>query len=1062
MPFTLYKSSAGSGKTYTLVREYLKIALQAPEENFRHVLAITFTNKAAAEMKERIITALKELHLGENPALLGELQQQIPSADVQKNSAVLLRKLLHSYSDFAITTIDSFIYRIVRAFAVQLGIQPDFEVELNAELVLRKIVDRLIAKVGLDSDITKILIEFALSNIDQDRDWDIEEALYSVGREITGPNEKSVSQMEHLTTEDFMRLIGEIKKEISIYQNFMNGHAKEAYGLICDSGLTAADFSYKGEGTVSYLRKLITARKPDELKAGTRFQQGQWYTKNTPPQVIEKIEELRRTGFDALCADMLDYEFRNFRRFSAHYQLLKTIYAIAALREIKEQLEGYKKENRIILISDFNSKVEKLIERQAIPFIYSIAGDRYHHYLIDEFQDTSRAQWQNIYPLVEESLSVGNFNMAVGDSKQAIYRWRGGDWEIIEDKIRELERITPFEESSLQTNFRSLREIVEFNNLFFEHAAGLFAGGDHRQLRRIYEQTQLRQESTHPGGGYVRVEFEEPGETVDESRTIAIGKVRNTIGCLLDEGFSLKDIAILVRSNMEGSEVAEALFQEDQTAHDSAKKGIPIISPDSLLLCREPLINFFISVLTFLSRPSDLISRACMYYYYLLSGLKEEIPRGAIIEEIQRLLDPAAEHRDTTPIGEIVRRRKMLIRQPLYDIMEAVIRLLGLHRPEFSHLAGYLQAFLDTILDFSLKQSGDIELFLQWWEDHKDKVSLSLSEEKDAVRIVTIHKSKGLQFPVVLIPFADWKITLKSGANIWLRPNPPLFEEVQIPFLVNASQGLDDSLFSDGYREEKNRNIIDNLNLLYVAFTRARERLYIFTSGREKKVNAEKAEEITSISRVMRIVIGRMMEGRGLFEWGTPGGKIFRETKPPDAPGYRDIDTFISEPWWRRITIRRKARELWLTAEPAKGAKMQRGSLVHSALARLTTLEEVDRDVENVVQSLVREGLIGPHQKGELKSELVAILEMDEVRSWFDPQWDVKAESTIITARENIRPDRVLISGPRAMVIDYKTGMEDPHHARQLKAYEMALRKMGYSEVKSRILYIDQRKVVHL
>lgn len=1046
MPFTLYKSSAGSGKTYVLVKEYLKIALQYPEENFRHILAVTFTNKAAGEMKERIITALKELHRGGAGPLKEELALELPGISIEDRSRLVLKYLLHNYADFAVQTIDSFIHRIVRAFALQLGIHPEFDVELDTELILRKIIDRLIVQVGIDDHITRILVDFALSNIDQDRSWNIEGSLYEIASQITGPEEQYVAQVSRMTERDFDSLIKSLREEVRKYQKYMNGRGRAAIGLIRGAGLSNEDFAFRGEGTVKYLERLQNARRPDDLKCTGRFRSGSWYAKKCDPLVRGRIDELLSGGLGEIHDEIISYEDSNFPRFITAHLLLRTVYPLAVLGEIGRHLEKYKQEQRIILISDFNSKVAEIVERQTIPFIYSIAGDHYHNYLIDEFQDTSRGQWRNIYPLIEEALSSGYSSMAVGDSKQSIYRWRGGDWEILEHETSGIGETYELELRALNRNYRSSESIISFNNDFFEHVAGELAGKYRCELEKIYERESLVQEPSRSSPGYVRVEVLNDGERKKRGKEIALGRMIETIESLRSDGWRYGDIAILVRKNSEGSEIADKLFG----------LSIPIISPDSLLLCNEPIVNFFIHVLQYLADENE-ISRACMIHGYGLLGMEDEkrrrVEMGRIQEKILSQMGDAPEPQSGDGILTIIKWRRSLVKLPLYDLLEELIRILSLDSRRFSHMSGYIQGFLDVVLDFTTKSGGDLELFLQWWEEHKQSLALTTTPEKDAIHIMSIHKAKGLEFPVVLIPYANWDLRIKSGSPLWLNLEEPLEYDSRGPFLVPAVRDLEESLFSGAWLVEKSKTAIDNLNLLYVAFTRARERLYVTAFP---ATGGETVHEI--ISEAMLTMQGDRSHQGNVYEFGIPERRVSGEESPKVE--YQELDRLISNPWKKKIAVRRHSRKLWIETDRARSEKVKWGLLVHNALSRIGELDEGSPALEQALNDMIREGILPRSQLGALEHELNSVLSDERVREWFQPGWEIKAESTIIMAGENIRPDRVLLRGSQAVVIDYKTGKEEAAYGRQLRIYENALKKMGFVDVSSYILYIEDRRIV--
>ncbi|MCK4765613.1 MAG: UvrD-helicase domain-containing protein, partial [Candidatus Aminicenantes bacterium] len=635
MGFVLYRSSAGSGKTYTLVKEYLKIVLQKPER-FKNILAVTFTNKAAGEMKDRIVLALQNLSAGKDPeleaTLIKELGRRAPK-DVKKSSADILTWILHNYSDFAIMTIDSFIHRVIKAFALEIGLPLNFGITLNYEGMETYVIENLLGDVGRDEFITGIILEFVFARIKAEKSWNIEGEIKRFEKEIL--SEKNIDWVQGLAALDnveYYRLIEQLGDLSRGFVEALNEAGGRGLRLIEKAGLTINDFAYKKSGAAGFLIKCRDL-KTGGLKSFTmskRFLEGVWYSKSQDTGIRAAIEGLLQAGLTAIKEEISGlYDSEHGRALTALFAS-DNIYLTAVISRIKEQIDDYKEKNNLIPISEFNVRVYEIIKKAPIPFLYSILGEKYNHYLIDEFQDTSRLQFENLLPLFRNALGEGFFSMAVGDGKQSIYRWRGGDVEIMEQELQNRLPAGQLEIKRLHKNFRSSRNVVEFNNSFFAKT-GDFYKEDNLLLEHIYGDTA--QETVRKEGGFVSLRFIEAEAAPLSSPSTSpqvVGVFDSVIRIIEDcrkRGYEYNDIAILVRENREGREIAENLLQE----------SIPVVSPDSLVLMDVSLVRFLIDVLTYLSSPEDKIAEAAIIYFILLNSKAPR--RGEPIKKINKSFD---------------------------------------------------------------------------------------------------------------------------------------------------------------------------------------------------------------------------------------------------------------------------------------------------------------------------------------------------------------------------------------------------------------------------------------
>jgi ATP-dependent exoDNAse (exonuclease V) beta subunit len=1031
--FLLYRSSAGSGKTYTLVKEYIKIALKN-QNNFKDILGITFTNKAAGEMKERIISYLRNLSLGKDVKLETEIRQELPHVDsIRQSSRNFLATILHNYSDFAIMTIDSFIHGVVRAFALEMELPLNFNVEINNDRIETHIIERLLSQVGRDEYITKIILEYIFSKIYEDKSWSIEAQIKRIDREILG--EKNLTQLQKLkniSNAEFCTLIHQLRTLRNDYLSSLNHLGKEALDLISQSNLTLTDFPYKTQGAAGFFKKcaLLSSGDLKDFEINKRFLREEWISKSMPQEIKEKIIGLLNNGLKTIIHKILNlYNKKNSMALTA-VVLLDNIFLTALTNHMYQLVDEYKQKNNMIPISELNKIVYNIVKTSPVPFIYAIIGEKYNHYLIDEFQDTSRLQWDNLLPLIENSLSSGFFNIAVGDGKQSIYRWRGGDVEIMEKDLN-IKFSQQLSIQSLQRNYRSRSKIVEFNSLFFKMIADSYIS-ENELLENIYR--DIEQESDLKEGGFVSIcFFDEPGqETVP-----LIDYCIQIIEDCLKRDYTYGDIVFLVRQKIEGENLAKELL----------RNNIPVISPDALNLSKIPVIQFLMDILRYLTNPENKILESSIIFYLSLN-IKEPVdPNLAsdhILSNIQWDLLPE--------ISEFFTRKKYLRRLPVYELIEELIRVFRLNQVLSFRSSGFLQSFLDTIAEFTRDNNADLISFLDWWEFNKNEFNLLVPENKNAIRIMTIHKAKGLEFPTVIIPYADWNY-YQRDSQLWLIPDPPLPIEFpfSIPLPVINKKPIEDSYYKKELQTEKSKVLIDNINLLYVAFTRAMDNLYILSGFKKKRQeNYYFLKEYAIPQMKEDIHLG------SIYTWGKPA--IKKKMKMPHLQDihHYSVNELPSFRWFSKISIRRRSSEFWKFDATYRTKRRNWGMLVHQILSQIKSTD----DLYQVIEEELLAGNIESAEKNDLKKEVGYILEMKQVKEWFHPGVTTFTESRIITPEGILRPDRVIISGDQVTIIDFKTGNPQKVHNQQMKRYAAVIRTMGYSKIEAFLLYLEQRSII--
>jgi len=815
-PFKIYSASAGSGKTYTLTKEYLKIILTSGK-GYRKILAITFTNKAVNEMKHRILGGLFNFSRPEVPSasktMFEEIcaELQIEPNVLRQKSGSTLKEILHNYSFFDVSTIDKFTHRLIRTFARDLRLSQNFEVVLDVDILLDEAVSRLIEKAGSNEKLTKVLIDFSFEKIDDNKSWDVAYDLNQIGKLLFYENHAPhLKKLESKKLDDFLNLQKCIRDRIVLIENDMVSLAEKALTLIEDHALEFSDFS------ASYFPKFMLKIQNKDLKID--FNAGWKRNFDTSPLYNKSSGQKTKAVLDALHSEFIVLfnklkDNHNLRSFliNAH----SNIVPLTVLNEIQQEVKHILNERNQLSISDFNTIVSKEITGQPAPFIYERLGEKYRHYFIDEFQDTSVMQWANLIPLVGNALegqdSEGNLGslFLVGDGKQAIYRWRGGKAEQFLDIING--NNNPFVLSpqikNLPRNYRSFQEIVSFNNDFFSTSSRFL---QKEAYRNLFE-TNHKQEATGTTGGIVQINFIESEDRKSQDEAYC-QNVLHTIQEVQQKNFELNDITILVRDNKDGILLAEFLTVNE----------IDIISADSLLIASSQKVRFLIDLLRYSIDTNDLQSG-----YEMLSFLAEK--KEDEHEFIYKNLFAIETLFKTDFEFDLKRFRQLTV----YDGLEYAIRQFRLAEKSDA----YIIQLMDTVFEVAQKKGTGAPSFLSYWEEKKSRICITAPENINAVQIMSIHKAKGLEFNVVIFPFANSHIYKRMDKKLWIPVNSSDylgFEEL----LINEKKEVVqyDKLSNEIYSQEEYQMELDAFNVLYVALTRAVKALYIIS---EKNLTAK-------------------------------------------------------------------------------------------------------------------------------------------------------------------------------------------------------------------------------
>ena len=1057
MSFTVYKSSAGSGKTYTLVKEYLKIVLLEPVR-FRNILAITFTNKAANEMKDRIIgnlRSLSKLNSGKTEKkteiLLNSLTSEIgltPEIITQRASLVL-ELILHNYSDFAIGTIDSFVYKIIRTFAFDLHIPINFDVELETEELISQTIDILLNKVGSDENLTRTLVRFTEAKTENNQNWNIEYDLKSFSKQLFNENAQShIKKLEELSLEDFNSIYRKIITAVKKFENSIYDCAKTPYELIIQKAIPNKAFYYGDKGIAKYFEN-IYKRQFDKIAPNSyvnkTINENKWYSGKANESEKAAIDSVRPQILTAI-NNIFDILSEHYEGYKTYLILSKNIFPLALLNEIERVFHELKSQNNIVHISEFNRRISEIVFSEPVPFIYERLGEKYRHFLIDEFQDTSILQWQNLLPLIDNSLAEGNFNMIVGDGKQAIYRWRNGEVEQFA-KLPEIYRkenyrfsderernlIRNYKAEMLNNNFRSKAEIIKFNNKFFNVISGLLP----EKFKPIYANVEQNFLSENTGG-YVQFNFIEKSYEGLFAEDLNFIKIKEIIFELVDNNFTFDDIAILCRKNSDASRIASYLIEND----------INVISSESLLLSNSPEVSFLIAFLKFIIKPDDKISQTEIINFLLqnkkIKGDNLNKHLFYINKNHENTIRTKTEDYHTNLIDLLKKsgfktKLKELDALPVYDLCEKLIRDFF----DKKDVNPYLQFFLDSVLKFTTQTNTNLSEFLDWWEKTKKSLSLVVPEGINAVKIMTIHKAKGLEFPVVIFPFANEKLDI-SRNSIWvdyLDDNIPELKTAVFP----ATKDLEETKYAESYLEEKDKSFLDLMNLLYVVMTRPSERLYIISQLPPKSINNSSLPILFSY---FLKEIGEWSETELEYSFGE------KTTYSKTNEKYRDknfkLNSFISNEWRNKMLISRLAPDIWDVEDPEKNKEW--GNLVHNVLSQILTIEDVDQ----VLDSLLLDGILDNEEKIQLFEIINRLLSNPEIAKYFAKGLEIKNEAEILLPDgKTYRPDRLVFDDDILTIIDYKTGNSKESDINQIKKYRNILFDMGYEKIKKVLIYIN-------
>lgn len=1059
----VYKSSAGSGKTTTLSIEYIKLALSY-KDAFKHILALTFTNKAAQEMKDRILEYLEELiqFKDKAPFFLDEILTSVPkyqnivntkneSAAIQslKNDAKnLYRRLLHHYSEYAVTTIDSFTNRLIRSFSHDLGLSFNYQVELETSQLLKDTVEELVNRIGPQEDlITQVLTAYSKSKIDSEKSRRIHADLQSRAKSLLNDvEEEFLKPLRELQLEDIREVQKTLKKEIKLFENQLKKLGQD-FIQVCEQNGIEAQMFFQGKSSIvpyfnNFANEDFTKLVPNSYVLKI-IEEGNW----TPKTASQSTKNL----IDSVASELLDIyqktqEFleENQSDYILMSEMQKNIFPYMVLMELEKILNQIKTENQLVHISDFNKIISEKIANESAPYIYERIGNKYQHYLLDEFQDTSVIQWNNLLPLVENSLSENNYNLIVGDAKQSIYRWRGGDVEQFTQlpklpnpqndlltSQRENMLTHAYREIPLNTNYRSGKNIVDFNNSLFQFIVEKnWLPPSQQAVYQLHHQ-DITNANTKLSSVEIHLIELEKGIKADETKELYRKRTLEIIEQCIENGFDYKDIAILARKNKSLIELAEFLMEHQ----------IPVVSSESLHVNSSPKVQFIISLLRHIQKPQETVYQVEIIRYLLENNLIEGENMSVFSEHLNQL-NPSDELQKYWDLLSLSFIKTDILSLEAYEAMETICRIFKLDTKE-----PLLHFFLEASFVFTQEKHQDLNGFLTWWLLHEQDFKLEVPENWNAVKLMSIHKSKGLQFPVVINWFSQVEF-VKSGAiadSIWINPSLKNIPEItSFPFAISS---LENTVHHDIFLREKDLEHLDLINMFYVALTRPKVKLFLLVDDKPESKSESKSFRFDLLVKNFIQENNLKEKETGIFQWGEDFQKE-NQLEENSEEEMLMMESMENSDWRKEIKFaidREKNKEL--------NSSAVWGQKAHAVLAEINS----ENDIEMVLQKMIYRGILDQEERDILEETVLQVVQHPKISKYYLSGIPVYNEHELIREDQNIsRPDRMVILENEGIIIDYKTGQALEKDQKQVQNYMSLVTKFTQKPCKGFLVYLHE------
>ena len=1032
-PLTVYKASAGSGKTFALAVQYIKLVVQNPQ-SYRNILAVTFTNKATEEMKTRILSQLYGIwkQLPDSASYMNEVCRALDVTPMfaSQRAGQALTLLMHNYNQFRVMTIDTFFQSVLRNLAHELDLTPNLRIGLNDTQVEELAVDRLINELQSTDRVLQWILKYIIENISDDRSWNVIGHIKQFGRNIFRDFYKDISKSlnEHLSEEGFFeQYTSDLHNIRKSAKEHMISISDAFFDILQGEGLTVDDLSGKKRGIASFFYKLQNGQFDESIEnltvANCLGDPSKWFAKSHPQR--ELIHTLAEGELGNLLRYAVSERPRQWKLYQSATLTLRHLNQVRLLSSIENKVRELNNDANRFLLSDTQKLLSVLISDSDSPFIYEKIGTQLEHVMIDEFQDTSTVQWKNFKVLLHDTMSRdGSQNLIVGDVKQSIYRWRSGDWRLLNDIEQEFPQQMIHTEV-LNVNRRSERNIVTFNNAFFTEAAKLSytelsENPEASQLQRAYAEVVQQTPDDKPLSGYVSIEL----LTADDYQEQTLAKVADIVSTLNARHVPLSTIAILVRTNSHIPLIAN--YFSNRLPH------ITIVSDEAFRLDASRPVNIIIRALRLINNPGDELSRAF---------LERTLPADCLPLDVGRYSSLA-----------------------LYELGEQLFADFRLN--QFDEQSAYVCTFFDQLRQYCADNPATVTDFLRLWDSELCAKTIQ-SDVTDGVRIISIHKSKGLEFDHVVLPFCDWQLE-KTGNILWCHPDEPPFDRLPIAPIDYSQKGMSGTIYEADYHHEHLQNVVDNLNLLYVAFTRARSSLYVIGRRGARNSRSDIIEQ-TLPSLDLGTLSGENSDDAPLtFEYGEPSvdDSVPTSRVPSSNPFLQpagriavNIDSYPPKAHFRQSNQSRDF--VSANEEQEDNHYIQMGSILHRVFSTIRTAG----DIPAALLSLEQEGIVyDKHITLERITNMLRLrLQHPKVADWFSPRWTLYNECTILSLNDGQvvqrRPDRVMTDGNEWIVVDFKFGHPNSEHHDQVRTYIELLKSMGHTDVHGYLWYVYSNQI---
>ncbi len=1083
-PLLIYKASAGSGKTSVLTEQFIALLLSGSVHQYRRTMAVTFTNKATREMKGRILTVLKSLAKKDREnkdaeRFLAHKQQyhiDWKEETIRKKAGEVYQRILHDYSRLTITTIDKFVQQIIRSFTFELGIAADYQVSLNLKQVAGDLSEMLHDALDRNPELLKWITNRAKKRINEGKNWNYESELLKLSLQIFSEDfqefdikiDKETEKQGHQIFEETLHKITKIKKD---FKTAITAHQQQIVNTLSSTQLEVKLLKRKSKNPLLKFQNSFEKLIAYLLEYGSGSIENlidspeNWFTKKTKEEGLPYYEQLH-----PLVKAFIDTYHEKIEAYKLALALETNLYYLRLMKEMSRLLGDYRKQHQLLLISDATHLLAGITQGLGDnpSFIWEKAGNKYQHFLFDEFQDTSRKQWDNFRPLLSNTLAVSEGkraeNIIVGDVKQSIYRWRGGDWKLLLEDAKKQIGIPFVAEKSLTTNFRSDARIIDFNNTIFptivhwlqENINREIAKTDDKSIQEFWFEKQYDKTITEAYKDVVQNSPEGKKEnagivdwvtfpvennksrkkdTLDDILEVTAHKLYHWI--VEEQRYKPRQIGILVRGNAE-AETMIAYLREDQRKR--GKSGAyDLISGDVLKLKDHPAIQLIISTFQMLLDTEDrhFYPSVCAFLYHHFQSNTQALHT----QDWMALGNKPLEELTHYLPKKIIQNKDELLSLPLVSLIEQIISIYKLDQSQAA--LPFLFAFRDYVAQFTRSENNDLLSFLAWW-DYQDDLSLPMSEDTNAVQVMTIHKAKGLAFDVVMLPFLFWKFDGKHTNNVWTDMTLTPFEELQTtPLKYNKL--MRGSLVKRQYYEEKVYCLMDALNTLYVAMTRARNHLFLCLP--------EYKDGNNNIMGLPRTFLAADLLHYAISQNELSPIKVSdQETKSISSENTTTQDwAFSAYPIAHHLDKQNIPLDKNKLNRLDNDHNIRIGIVVHELLSQCHSIENVDL----VLNRLYQEGWFSEKEKKPIKITAEKVLNNVHLQRLLQHPGTFLNERDIMDREGNIhRPDKVLVSEGSTFIIDYKfTSKEKESHFEQVEHYKKLYTEMGYPNVKGWLFY---------